>query len=57
MVNTATTLGQYSGLNCSAVSTMINRSGRAGSIEFMVREMFRTEADSLEVELEDSAGM
>jgi len=36
---------------------MMNRSGRAGSIEFMVRDIFKTEADSLEVELDDSAGI
>lgn len=57
MVKTATTRDQYSGLNCSGVSTIMNRIGRVGSIVGRIREMCRIEADELDVEDEESAGM
>lgn len=57
MVNTATTRDQYSGLNCSGVSTMMKRIGRAVSMEDKVREICRMDAEELEVEVEDSGGI
>lgn len=57
MVKTATTRDQYSGLNCSGVSTIMNRIGRVESIEGKRREMFRIDAEELDVEVEDSGGM
>jgi hypothetical protein len=56
-VKTATTLDQYSGLNCSGVSTIMKRIGRVVSIEGNRREMCKIEAEELDVELEDSAGI
>lgn len=56
-MKTATTLDQYSGLNCSGVSTMMKRIGRAGSIEGMKREICKIEAEELDVELAESAGI
>jgi hypothetical protein len=57
VVKTATTLDQYSGLNCSGVSTMMNLMGRVVSIDGRRREMCRIEAEELDVEVEESAGM
>jgi len=56
-VKTATTLDQYSGLNCSGVSTMMKRIARVGSIKGNVRVMCNIEAEELDVELEDSGGI
>jgi hypothetical protein len=56
-VNTATTRDQYSGLNCSGVSTIMKRIGRTGSIVGNIREICRIEADELEVETEESGGI
>lgn len=57
MVNTATTRDQYSGLNCSGVSTMMKRIVCVVSIEGKRREMCRIDAEELDVEVEDSGGM
>lgn len=56
-MNTATTRDQYSGLNRSGVSTMMNRIGRAPSIDGTVRMTWRIVAEELDVELVESVGM
>ncbi len=56
MVKTATTLFQYSGLNCSGVSTRMNRIVRDVSIEEIRRWVCKRFEDVLEEALVDSAG-
>lgn len=57
MVKTQTTRAQYSGLNCSGLSTTINLIGLLGSIDGMRREMWRMEADEEVVARDESGGM
>ena len=56
-MKTATTRDQYSGLNCSGVSTIMNRIGRVASMEGNKREICRIEAEELDVDADDSAGI
>jgi len=56
-VKTATTRDQYSGLNCSGVSTIINLIGRMGSTEGRTREICRIDADELDVAMDESGGV
>ena len=57
MVKTATTRFQYSGLNCSGVSTMMKRIGREESMDGREREMWRIDALAEDVEIAESGGM
>lgn len=56
-MKTATTRDQYSGLNCSGVSTMMKRIGRDGSIDGIARAMCRIDALDDDVASEDSGGV
>lgn len=56
MVKTATTLFQYSGLNCSGVSTRINLMVREVSMEEIRRWVCKRFEDVLEDALVDSGG-